>query len=930
MKRIFTALFSILLFVYIGQACIVLFADTYNQTTSMGMNATWTDSTYWTSQTTGQAGSPAAGDSAIVGNSMTFRTPGTSTTGTYSFPASLTVNTGGTVTLKNTAGAIADISNFTLNGGSIAQGNGNSVAILSGNISVTANSLFGTLGADRTIALQSNLSGTGNLTVEGAGVVSLSGTNSTYSGDWHLTAGIVRTDNTTETTGTDPRFGSGVIYLKGGGIGATVANASILNNLVAVAETTSILNGDNNVQLRGSLTGSGNLSKNGSNQVHIYGDASEFSGTITNTVSWLGLIGSQSASQKASYVSGGSGIFMRVDDEGGSGVFKMGSLTGTGGVRPGSGSKSAIELHVGYLGKDETFNGNLLNNTYNGEVIMSVVKEGNGTWTLAGANTYSGGTTVNGGVLKIAAANGIINGLTVNSGAEALFAANDGSDKITGITVNNGTLSSDLNGGYTFLLCDITLNGGTIKQYSAGHDFHGGFSLGQKGNTTGRTVTVIGDKASYISCDFDLGGTHTFNVADVTGNSDSDLIFTMNLNHQSNREPGYAVKTGTGTMELQGTNNTIYSIDIQQGKLLMNNTVGGYFGNGLKAAAGAELEFQVDGTSSLTFGQAITGVAGANLIKSGTGALTLGNCQNFLGNVSLKGGALAFSNNDWFTWHGTGFEISDNVTLDLSGAGNFNFNVDGAYLKVTQSGKTATVIDNGTANYNQRGINTVGTGHVLNISAVENSLMDIQARVYNVGILNITGQGTVNLQQLSREQTDLGPSIIANGFKLNAAGSANGIVIAKSSQEQEYNAILSPGLSDGNIGKLNVLALETGAGGQILFDVNLETQNYDQIVLDSAVSTTSLGLLDKSILLNVTGDLTQVNFKLFDLINNDLYLGDVTSLLASDFQQVWRLTGLADGIYLSVDPNLVPEPSSWIILILGLLGLGISRTRKKS
>lgn len=57
-------------------------------------------------------------------------------------------------------------------------------------------------------------------------------------------------------------------------------------------------------------------------------------------------------------------------------------------------------LEIGGLGGDSTFYGTLCNGT--SSAITAIDKVGNGTLTLGGANTYTGGTTISGGTLEVA------------------------------------------------------------------------------------------------------------------------------------------------------------------------------------------------------------------------------------------------------------------------------------------------------------------------------------------------------------------------------------------------------------------------------------------------------------------------------------------------------------------------------------------------
>ena len=83
----------------------------------------------------------------------------------------------------------------------------------------------------------------------------------------------------------------------------------------------------------------------------------------------------------------------------------------------------------------------------------AVVKDNTGTLTLSGANTYSGGTTVDGSTLKLTGSGRIGNGgLTVNNGGTFSIANDDFNSLGGAITVNEGgTLSTDSTAAATLI-----------------------------------------------------------------------------------------------------------------------------------------------------------------------------------------------------------------------------------------------------------------------------------------------------------------------------------------------------------------------------------------------------------------------------------------------------------------------------------------------
>ena len=154
------------------------------------------------------------------------------------------------------------------------------------------------------------------------------------------------------------------------------------------------------------------------------------------------------------------------------GIFRIGSLSGAGRV-----VLDTQTLELGGLNRDDAISG-IISGTFG----SSLVKVGTGTLTLSGANTYTGGTTVKDGTLRIAADTNlgrapgslILEGATLHTTANlassrgvmlagtGTFLTNSGTTlALSGPIAGTGLLTKD--GAGTLLLTGPTAHGGGIR-----------------------------------------------------------------------------------------------------------------------------------------------------------------------------------------------------------------------------------------------------------------------------------------------------------------------------------------------------------------------------------------------------------------------------------------------------------------------------------
>ncbi|MBR0192073.1 MAG: PEP-CTERM sorting domain-containing protein [Thermoguttaceae bacterium] len=400
---------------------------------------------------------------------------------------------------------------------------------------------------------------------------------------------------------------------------------------------------------------------------------------------------------------------------------------------------------------------------------------------------------------------------------------------------------------------------------------------GRENDTTNnyqlRNVTISNGGTLTVNIDYIDSLTGTFDVLG-TGDTAGTLEFNYGLAEPksltfsesfqiADTSTGNVVKSGVGTIEVTDENALAVKTIVSEGTLRLSGA--GTLGTG-------EIEVGEDGTlefkdSTATIPSAISGT-GDILVSAGTATLT--------GAVAQTGGSTTLAN-------GTTLNVGS-VTLNN--------------LAVTD-GAAATLVASGNLTLNNDE-DTQFTGSIT-APAIEK-----------------TGDGTLKLNSGESGLIDV-PNLTVSGGRLDLLGNAKGGITVGD------GSVFSPGIG---IGEATVDgAFTLAAGGRLLMEIGgLDPDQNDSLVIEGDLNLDGgliyLELADGSTLnpgdtFTVTLDADNSE----DFVNTLLdYVSGAqfTDLAYTKIGDMYALTGTLGG---GGGGASVPEPSAWVLLLLGTFGL---------
>ncbi len=701
------------------------------------------------------AWSTAPGSNTFTGINWTTGTtiPG-APTGTIVAGDDLYFGTSTIVALNNDEAAGFSINSFNFNAGASAYTiTGNSFALGAGGITnnstslqtindaftVAGTSTFTTTAGGGNLALGGAISGGGGLTKTGAGTLTLTG-SSTFTGATNVNGGTLVLGANSGLY----NFGgnAGVINVNSGGtlqfsrndsiggsagpspVTVTVTGGTLTNSTGSYTSITSAnFNGGTIIDNGGAQAGYAAFRLGGT--VTIGGTtATNFNvGTVVTTGNVNGInLGVGNSNDTTTFnvgdVTGDATSDLNVND-----ILRNSgnSTTGNGLTKTGAGTMTltAANLYTGLTtisaGTLATTTagviGNITNNsalvfdqtlpttalvsgTYAGVIsgTGTVAKNNAGTAILNGANTYSGATAVNGGILYVNGSLSTASAISVANGARLGGTGTVGTATIAA----GGSVEGGQNNAGRLTLSGLTFSGagtaifGNLANYTTTPAIAAG-ALTANGGANSVALTINGtipgagtyQLISYTGGAIGGTGQSAFTLGTLPNRATGNLVFTTGLIALNVTGSDFLIWTGGATNTWDTTNPNFKLNSNGQAATYINNPGDSVVFDDTAGAAHTTVNLNSGNLTptSVTFNNsalnytlqgasAITGVTG--LTKTGTGTLTINNNNTYTGLTAINGGILslgsagAVGTTSTISFGGGTLQYSANNTTDYS------------------------------------------------------------------------------------------------------------------------------------------------------------------------------------------------------------------------------------------------------------------------
>ena len=667
---------------------------------------------------------------AFTGN-LSLTTAGVGTTltlnGVNSYTGATTISTGTSIAL-GIANALPTTTVVTDYGTLNLFGNSQQLAGITSTGTVTnssSNAAIFTISNNTTAdSFAGSITGNLALAVNGGNMLTLSGAN-TYSGATSISNGstILAGINNALPVGTSLAL-SGAGTFDTNGFTQTIANASSFDASGVITNSnmnagTFAFNNSSADAFSGAITGNLSLTANGSAALTLAGVNSYIGATTISTGSTI-MVGVANALPTTTTLSNSGTLNLNGFSQ------QLAGVDTSTGIITNSNTNTPVTLILNNAAAET------LAMTLTGNLGLSEVNSG--ALTLAAANTYMGATTLSSGSTLALSGNGAVpanSALIMAAGSN--FNLNDVNDTI-GSFSGFGNINLGVSGATTLTTHDKSANG----SYSGVISGAGGLTMAGTGNFSLMTDNTYTGVTSINSGTLTMGSVNAIPAASI-----------LNIN-------------GSGTL----------------GGLDTNKTFGGLEGNGtLNLTSGISLT--INNNTNNTFSGTLSGTG--NLIKQGSGILTLNGNDTYSGNSDIQAGILNIANPANVAL-GT-MSVESGAELEIT---NTTLNSALISLNGTGIGGAGALVASGTVNINS---NISLTGNSAIGTLVSADALTLNGTVEGNKGLTVNGAGTTVFNGT------IGANTALSSFTSNSALTINGGSVTTSGN-QTYNSTVN---ATGNI-----------------------------------------------------------------------------------------------------------------------------------